>query len=41
VHLEQVRFVDHALVPLDTDLGQNNEPEVAQRGRHLDAYEAA
>jgi hypothetical protein len=41
VHLEQARFLDHSLVPLNTDLDQNNEPKVAQRGRHLDAYQAA
>jgi hypothetical protein len=41
VHLEQVRFLDLALVPLDTDLGQNDELKMAQRGRYLDAYEAA
>ena len=31
---------DHTLVPLHTDLDQNDEPEVAQRGRSLDAYQA-
>jgi hypothetical protein len=31
----------HTLVPLHTDLDQNDEPEVAQRGRSLDAYQAA
>jgi hypothetical protein len=41
VHLEQARFLDHTLVPLHTDLDQNDEPEVAQRGRSLDAYQAA
>jgi hypothetical protein len=25
------------LVPLNTDLDQNNDPEVAQRGRQFDA----
>jgi len=25
------------LLPLNADLDQNNDPEVAQRGRHLDA----
>jgi hypothetical protein len=29
------------LVPLNTDLDQNNGPELAQRGRHLDAQQAA
>jgi hypothetical protein len=28
---------DDALVPLNADLDQNSDPEVAQRGRHLDA----
>jgi hypothetical protein len=28
---------DDALVPLNADLDQNNYPEVAQRGRNLDA----
>jgi hypothetical protein len=41
VHLEQARFLDHTLLPLHTDLDQNDEPEVAQRGRSLDAYQAA
>jgi len=40
VHLEQVRFLDHTLVPHHTDLDQNDEPEVAQRGRSLDAYQS-
>jgi hypothetical protein len=26
-----------ALVPLKADLDQNSDPQVAQRGRHLDA----
>ena len=30
-------LLDDALVPLNTDLDQNSDPEVAQRGRHLDA----
>jgi hypothetical protein len=30
-------LLDGALVPLNADLDQNNEPEVAQRGRNLDA----
>jgi hypothetical protein len=29
-------LLDDALVPLNVDLDQNNNPEVAQRGRHLD-----
>jgi hypothetical protein len=28
---------DDALVPLNADLDQNSDPEVAQGGRHLDA----
>ena len=34
-------LLDDALVPLYTDLDQNNGPTVAQRGRHLDADQAA
>ena len=30
-------LLDDTLVPFNADLGQNNDPEVAQRGRHLDA----
>jgi hypothetical protein len=30
-------LLDDALVPLNADLDQNNDPEVAQRGRYLDA----
>jgi hypothetical protein len=30
-------LLDDALVPLNADLDQNNDPEVAQRGRNLDA----
>jgi hypothetical protein len=30
-------LLDNALVPLNADLDQNNDPEVEQRGRHLDA----
>jgi hypothetical protein len=29
--------LDDALVPLNADLDQNNDPEVAQRGRNLNA----
>jgi len=38
---EQARFRVHSLLPLNADLDQNNEPEAAQRGEHLDAYQAA
>jgi hypothetical protein len=30
-------LLDDALVPLNADLDQNNDPEMAHRGRHLDA----
>ena len=30
-------LLDDALVPLNADLDQNSDPEVAQRGRYLDA----
>jgi hypothetical protein len=30
-------LLDDTLVPLNADLGQNNDPEVGQRGKHLDA----
>ena len=33
--------LDDALVPLNADLDQNSDPEVAQRGRNLDAWQAA
>jgi hypothetical protein len=33
--------MDYALVALNTDRDQNDKPEVAQRGRHLDASQAA
>ena len=29
-------LLDDALISLNADLDQNNDPEVAQRGRHLD-----
>jgi hypothetical protein len=34
-------LLDDALVPLNADLDQNSDPEVAQRGRNLDAWQAA
>jgi hypothetical protein len=30
-------LLDDALVPFNADLNQNSDPEVEQRGRHLDA----
>jgi hypothetical protein len=32
-----IDLLDDELVPLNADLDQNNDPEVAQRGRNLDA----
>jgi hypothetical protein len=34
-------LLDDALVPRNADLDQNTDPEVAQRGRNLDAWQAA